>query len=298
MNRLPSGPSFAVLCGVSVLLWFRPLLNTFALASGSDRYTHIFLIIPVTAALIIQGWRVQGWRERAFEPRFWTPAIGLLFVALLIAAWARWGNFEGKSDLALTIEMIALVLWWIGSFALCYGPHTLRAFRFPLLFLLWMVPIPARAVDWIVAGLQQGSAIAAQILFATFRVPVARDGTILQIPGLTLEVAVECSSIRSSLMLLVTTMVLAQVLLKTGWRKGLIILLAIPLSVAKNGLRIFTIGMLGTRVDPSYLTGRLHHNGGIVFFLIALVMIFLLLWFLQRSERGLASAPQLSPARP
>src|SRR5208282_602773 len=100
MNRLPSGPSFAVLCGVSVLLWFRPLLNTFALASGSDRYTHIFLIIPVTAALII--------------------------------------------------EMIALVLWWIGSFALCYGPHTLRAFRFPLLFLLWMVPIPARAVDWIV----------------------------------------------------------------------------------------------------------------------------------------------------
>ena len=293
MNRLPSGPSFAVLSGMSVLLWFRPLLNTFALASASDRYTHIFLIIPVAAALI-----VQGWRERAFEPRFWTPAIGLMFIALLIAGFARWGTFEGKSDLALTIEMVALVLWWIGSFALCYGSHALRTFCFPLLFLFWMVPIPTQAVDWIVAGLQQGSAIAAQALFATFRVPVARDGTILQIPGLTLEVAVECSSIRSSLMLLVTTMVLAQVLLKSGWRKAVVILLAIPLSVAKNGLRIFTIGMLGTRVDPSYLTGRLHHNGGIVFFLIALGMIFLLLWFLRRGERGLSSAPQLSPARP
>ena len=293
MNRLLSGPSFAVLCGVSLLLWFRPLLNTLALASGSDRYTHIFLIVPVAAALII-----QGWRERGFESRFWTPAIGLIVIALLIAGLAGWGNFEGRSDLALTIEMMGLVLWWIASFVLCYGPSAFRTFCFPLLFLFWMVPIPTIAVDWIVAALQQSSAIAAQALFATFHVPVARDATILQIPGLTLEVAVECSSIRSSLMLLVTTMVLAQVLLKTGWRKALIILLAIPLSVAKNGLRIFTIGMLGTRVDPSYLTGRLHHNGGIVFFLIALAMIFLLLWFLRRGERGLASMPQLSQARP
>ena len=74
-----------------------------------------------------------------------------------------------------------------------------------------------------------------------------------------------------------------------------VVAFAIPLSVAKNGLRIFTIGMLGTRVDRSFLTGRFHHNGGIVFFLIALAVIFILLWILRRGERAAASTLHLSP---
>jgi exosortase/archaeosortase family protein len=63
-----------------------------------------------------------------------------------------------------------------------------------------------------------------------------------------------------------------------------VIILAVPLSVAKNGLRIFTIAMLGTRVDPGYLTGRLHHQGGIVFFAIILVAVFALIWILRKGE--------------
>ena len=55
------------------------------------------------------------------------------------------------------------------------------------------------------------------------------------------------------------------------------IALAVPLSVAKNGLRIFVFAMLATRVDRTYLTGRLHHRGGIIYFLIALAVIFLLI---------------------
>jgi exosortase/archaeosortase family protein len=85
-------------------------------------------------------------------------------------------------------------------------------------------------------------------------------------------------------MLIVTTMVLAQLLLRSPWRKTLIILLAIPLSVAKNGLRIFVIAMLATRIDPGFLTGKLHRQGGIIFFLIALATTFLLLWLLRRGE--------------
>jgi len=79
-------------------------------------------------------------------------------------------------------------------------------------------------------------------------------------------------------------MVLAQLLLRSPWRKALIIAVAIPLSVAKNGLRIFTLGMLATRVSPSFLTGRLHRQGGIIFFLIALAAILLLIWILRRGE--------------
>jgi exosortase/archaeosortase family protein len=79
-------------------------------------------------------------------------------------------------------------------------------------------------------------------------------------------------------------MVLAQVLLHSAWRKTVVIALAIPLSVAKNGLRIFVLAMLTTPVDRTFLTGRLHHQGGIIYFLIALAAIGLLIWGARRGE--------------
>ena len=121
-----------------------------------------------------------------------------------------------------------------------------------------------------------------------------QDGVLLTIPDLTLQVAQECSSIRSSSMLLVTTIVVAHLLLRSPWRKAVVIGFAVPMSIAKNGLRIFTIAMLTTRVDPDYLTGKLHHQGGIVFFAIALMCIFALLWVLRKSEDS-SIKPSLSP---
>ena len=99
--------------------------------------------------------------------------------------------------------------------------------------------------------------VAASVLFSAVGIPVMHDGVRLSIPGLTLEVATECSSIRSSFILVVTAMVLAHLLLRAFWRKALVVMLALPLAVAKNGLRLFSIAILGTRVNPEFLTGRL-----------------------------------------
>ena len=290
MKKLPAGLIFAVLCGVSLVLWRSALLATFTLAASDDKYTHILLVLPLVVALI-----VQGWRERGYKPQFWAVGAGVLVLSL-VAATIGW-TYGGSSDVRLAIEMVALVVWWIASFLLCFGRPAARSFRFPLFFLFALVPIPNLLLDRIIAGLQQGSILAAQALFLVFRVPVARQGIALMIPGLDIDVTPDCSSIRSSLMLLVTTMVLAHLLLDTPWRKALVVVLAMPISVAKNGLRIFTIGMLGTRVDPSYLTGHLHRQGGIVFFLIALALIVVLLWILRRGEGTPASMAKSNPAR-
>jgi exosortase len=156
-----------------------------------------------------------------------------------------------------------------------------------------MVPIPDFALSRIIEFLQQQSALAARIMFRAARVPVTQDGIMLSIPNLDIEVSLECSSIRSSLMLVVTTMVFAHLFLRSWWRKVLLVAAAIPLSVAKNGLRIFTIAELGTRVDPGFLDGKLHHNGGILFFGIAVVAVGALLWVLRRTELQASSAHPL-----
>ena len=201
-------------------------------------------------------------------------------------------------DEQLSVRMFALVLSWIGIFFFCFGLRVSRSLLFPLCFLFGLVPSPQAASGAIVSLLQRGSALAAHALFAAVGVPVAQDGIILTIPGLTLEVAQECSSIRSSSMLLVTTMVLAQLLLRSPWRKAVVMAIAIPLSVVKNGLRIFTIAMLSTRVDSGFLTGRLHREGGVVFFGIALAAVFSLIWILRRGECKVVRTTVLRPVSP
>jgi exosortase len=280
MTKLPPHLSLAVLLAVSLLVGWRPLVDTFALALQNSAYTHILLILPISAALILLEWRSL----RPMVARNVRVGSALLAMAVLVAGVVRGWSASLPSDVQLSIEMFALVLSWIGAFVLCFGSRVSRSVLFPLCFLFGLVPFPQLVLNEIVRLLQQGSAFAAYVLFAAVGVPVAQNGVLLTIPGLTVEVAQECSSIRSSSMLLVTTMVLAQLLLRSPWRKALVIGVAVPLSVAKNGLRIFTIAMLATRVDPAYLTGRLHHEGGIVFFMIALIGVFVLLWILRRGE--------------
>jgi exosortase len=124
----------------------------------------------------------------------------------------------------------------------------------------------------------------AALLFRAVGEPVQRDGILVSLPKLDIEVAEQCSSIRSSIFLVVTTMFIAQVLLYSGWRKTVLIAAAVPLSIVKNGLRIMVIAELGTRVDPGYLDGWLHHHGGILFFAVSVVAVAAFLWVLQRTE--------------
>ena len=105
------------------------------------------------------------------------------------------------------------------------------------------------------------------------------------LPGITIEVAKECSGIRSSLVLLITSLLAGHLYLRSAWTKTLLSVAVLPLAIVKNGIRIVTLTLLSIYIDPSFLTGQLHRGGGIVFFLLALVILAPVLWWLQRSER-------------
>ena len=285
IKRFPKA-AFLFLWAISVVAAWRPLRDALWLAAHDEEYTYLLLILPAAAALIWLKLSGANWRSESaivIPSRRAGPI--LLCISLLFAGLIRWRP-DLLPDERLTANMLALATWWVGSFVLSFGTRLSRSLLFPLGFLFLVVPLPRFLLDDIVGWLQHASAFAAHYMFSAARVPVTQNGILLDIPGLTVEVAKECSSIRSSSLLLVTTMILAQLLLRTPWRKWLAIALAIPVSVAKNGLRIFTIAMLGTYVDPSYLTGKLHHKGGIVFFSIGLGCMFFVLWILQRNERA------------
>jgi exosortase len=290
MSRLSPKLKFSLAVTGSLLVGWRPLLGTLALALRRDEYTHILLIVPISAALIYTEWPSLG-ADRQPSNR---SSVALLLAAVLLGLV---GKLTAQSDAQLTWGMLALVTWWLGAFIGCFGTRTVRSLLFPLCFLFWLVPLPEFALNKIVALWQHGSALSASFLFSALGIPVTQDGVMLTIPGLSLEVAQECSSLRSSLMLIVTSMVLAHLFLRSFWRKAAVVLVAIPLSIFKNGIRIFTISMLGIHVDPGFLHGNFHRHGGIVFYLLALFALLLLLWILNRTQ-GESSGDQSRGQKP
>lgn len=280
-GKVPRYLEFLLLCIVSILIWWKPLVDTLRLALGSDSYTHILLILPISLALIATA-ETRSFASDSSLVRW--PSWVLLATAVVLRAAFLPAHIDMFASSALSLSVLALVLWWIGSVIECFGVSAVRSHLFAFGFLFLFVPVPERAQMWMVETLQHSSAAAAELLFRITHVPVARDGVILSIPGLDLEVARECSSVRSSTMLLIVTLVLAHLFLRSNWRKLLLVVLAIPLSVAKNAVRIFTIAELTTRVNPNYLYGRLHRQGGVVFLSLAVLVTILLLWFLRSGE--------------
>jgi exosortase len=280
MTRVQSYLSYALFVAISCVVCWQSLARTFSLALHNDEYTHLLLIIPISASLVVLEWRS---RKPAIRANF-RASVALLVAAVFTAGWERWWAVVLSDDGQLSLSMLALVLWWVASFVFCFGAQVSRFCLFPLAFLFWMVPVPSFALNAVIGFLQAQSTIAARLLFSVMSIPVSQQGFVLSIPGVNIEVARECSSIRSSVMLLVASMVLAQLSLRSPWSKAVVIAATVPLSIAKNALRIVTLSMLGTRVDPAFLTGRLHHHGGIMFFMISLAVLVLLLWILRRAE--------------
>jgi exosortase len=143
------------------------------------------------------------------------------------------------------------------------------------------------------SGLQHASAEVAARLFPLVGVPFFRTGLWFQLPTITLEVAPECSGIRSTLVLFITSLVAGHLVLEKPWQKAAFAALVVPLGILRNAFRIAVIGWLCTNHGPGMIDSPIHHRGGPVFFALSLLPLFaLLLWF-RRMGKGtsvLASA--------
>jgi exosortase C (VPDSG-CTERM-specific) len=220
--------------------------------------------------------------------------MGVLGLLTLAAAFAWAGGFSVNDYLALmALALVSLVT--AGGF-LFMGARWMRAAAFPFAFLLFTVPLPDAAVNWLENASAHASAEAAARLFALAGTPLLRHDTVFELPGIVLQVAQECSGIRSSLVLFITSVLASHLFLRTPWRRVALVAVVIPLGIIRNGLRIVTIGLLCVHVGPEMIDSPIHHRGGPVFFALSLVPLFLLLWWLRRQESRRAEAlPYVTP---
>jgi exosortase C (VPDSG-CTERM-specific) len=275
---------------VLVLAFIIPLGRLATFAWGDDLHSHILLIPFISVYL--------AWLQKNHLPGFSAPAkktAALFFIlgtAVLVWFWHVQHSgrlLAGEDQLGLTT--LAFILFLTGLGGIFLGGATLRALAFPFALLVFMIPLPVFFREWIEVALQHGSATVADWMFGASGMAVLRSGMIFKLPGMTIEVARECSGIHSTFVLFITSLIAGQMFLRQPWRRAALCLIVIPLALARNGLRIFVIGELCVHVGPHMIDSPIHHHGGPLFFAVSLVPFFLWLYFLKKTERLNTSTP-------
>jgi exosortase len=262
------------------LVWSKPIAHLTAYSLHHESCSHILLIPFISAYLLYTE------RKRIFASicSSWIVASPLI----LVGAFCYWRSATlsptDNGSASLSLAALSLLLVCTGCFVACYGLAASRAAAFPLLFLILMVPLPDPVLNRTIHLLQQGSAELSFLLFKAVGVPVFRQGFVFTLPGVQIEVAQQCSGIRSSIALVITCLLAGHLFLRTGWRTAILVLVSLPVAIVKNAIRIVTLSLLSIYVNPSFLYGRLHRDGGFVFFLLALALLFPLFRALEKSE--------------
>ena len=261
------------------LAFMVPLHALVSRALDSSLHSYV-LLVPFIAAYLVNLRRGQLPAAYASSP---VPALVFLGIgALALAVGVGAMSLDQSDRLALSILAYLCALVAGGFFFL--GREWMSAVTFPAAFLVFMTPLPDRLVEWLENGSKIASAAVASCFFDLSGTPNLKDNLVFYLPDISIRVAPECSGIRSSLMLLITSLLAAYLFLRTPWRQAILVALVIPLGFVRNGFRIWVIGQLCVYVGPHMIDNPIHHHGGPVFFALSLVPLFLLIYWLHRAE--------------
>lgn len=228
-------------------------------------YSH-GLLVPVISGFILWSQR----RRLAELPNrgSWFGVAALLgAMGLLIVGAAGAEVFTQRMSLLLTLAAVTLGL---GGWAWT------RATAFPLAFLLFAIPLPYVIYYDITGPLQALAASVAMDGLTLIGIPAVKQGNIIHLPGVSLEVAEACSGIRSLYAFLALGALFARGLPLPFWGRSLVFLSTIPLSVAGNAFRVWGTGVATHLVGSGAATGAAHEAFGLVVFVIALVLLLLM----------------------
>ena len=117
------------------------------------------------------------------------------------------------------------------------------------------------------------SRVAAEIL-PLFGVPILREGNVIHLPSMALEVAEACSGIRSLMSLVTLAIIYGYLMEKRLWLRWLLAVASVPIAVLANSVRIIGTGLLVQYWDPDKAEGYFHASWGWIIFVISLLLLY------------------------
>jgi exosortase len=251
---------------VLVAWLYSPIIARLVRQWWSDpNFSHGFFV-PVFSAFILWQNRARLW-EIQRKPSTW--GLPIIFVSLLMLVVGIFGAELFLSRVSLVLLMAGIVIFFLGW-------TMFRAVLFPLSFLVLMVPIPAIVFSQITLPLQILASKLAAWSLPVFGVPVLREGNIINLPAMPLEVAQACSGIRSLMSLTTLAIMYGYLMEQRTWVRVALAVASVPIAVAANGLRIVGTGLIVQYWDPDKAEGFFHLFSGWLVFVVSLLMLFAL----------------------
>lgn len=251
----------------ALLLWmYLPILYHLAAQWWNDpNFSHGFFV-PVFSALVI-------WQERSrlaaarVRPSWWGALFLVAGLCILVL---------GQMGAEIFLSRVSLLIVLAGLIVLFLGWSFFRRLLFPWALLFLMIPIPAIVFNQITFPLQILASKVASTVLPWMGVPVLREGNIINLPAMALEVAEACSGIRSLISLLTLAAIYGYLMERKNSIRILLVLAAIPIAVAANSFRIVGTGLLVQYWDPAKAQGFFHEFSGWLIFVISLLLLFVL----------------------
>jgi exosortase D (VPLPA-CTERM-specific) len=237
----------------------------------ADEYSHGFLI-PVIAGFLVWQKRTE---LRLIELRGSWSGVALILLALVLDA-------AGRFAALFVLEHLALLLMLGGLVLAAGGWRLLRLWLMPLAVLIFMVPLPNMLLNPLSAQLQLVSSALGVKLIQAVGVPAYLQGNVIDLGSYKLEVAEACSGLRYLFPLMTLAFLMACFYHAALWKRVLIFLSSIPITLVMNSLRIATIGVLVDRFGIGVAEGFLHQVQGWMMFMLSTGVLLLEMYAITR----------------
>lgn len=276
---------YAAFVAVLSLAFVSPLIALFRLAMKEELNSHIILI-PVVSLYLVGIQRDLLPKGRKASLTGWVVFTILAAAVYGVPKIAGWKDGWSINDQLTQSTLCYVLLLVAGGFAIL-GTTWMRVLAFPFAFLVFMIPMPDAFVVGFEEMLMRQSAWMAEVLFQLTGTLVHRDGQLIELPGMSLVVARECSGIRSTVVLFITSVLASYMFLKSSLHRAILVALVIPLGILRNAFRVMVLGLLCIHISPDMIDSWIHHRGGPIFFGISLVPLFLTAaWFRYREVKS------------
>lgn len=213
------------------------------------------------------------------------PQILLGGVILFAAVLMRYASELAAELFSMRVSMMAAIL----GLVVCYG-GVRQALRWwlPLTLGVLAIPLPELITQALALPLQFKASQMGTALLETRQIPVQLNGNVIRLPGHELFVTEACSGLRSLTALTSTAILAGALFLRTVAGRAALLLIAIPVAIVVNGLRVFATGFLVYFVSPSLGTGFMHATEGWLLFLVSLAGLACTTALLLTTERWIA----------